>query len=342
MKKSRVLLIYTGGTIGMKEEEIKKSLKPFNFNQITNEVPELNKINCRIDAISFEEPIDSSDINIKTWEEIGDNIYENYQKYDGFVVLHGTDTMSYTASALSFMFQNLDKPIILTGSQLPIGQVRTDGKENLITSIEIASAKINNESIIKEVAIYFEYQLFRGNRTTKVSSDHFDAFMSYNFPSLADVGVNIKYNYNAVLKNNNKEFIYFKGFDPKVYVVFFYPGILINEVINSIESSPSKIVILNSYGSGNLPISKELYLFILEQSMKNKIFLNVSQCASGTIEQNKYENGDNLKKVGVIGVKDMTIEAVIVKSMFLINKFPNDKLKFIENFNFNIAGELTS
>ena len=219
----------------MKEEEIKKSLKPFNFNQITNEVPELNKINCRIDAISFEEPIDSSDINVNTWEEIGDNIYENYQKYDGFVVLHGTDTMSYTASALSFMFQNLDKPIILTGSQLPIGQVRTDGKENLITSIEIASAKINNESIIKEVAIYFEYQLFRGNRTTKVSSDHFDAFMSYNFPSLADVGINIKYNYNAVLKNNNKEFLYYKGFDPKVYVVFFYPGILINEVINSIE-----------------------------------------------------------------------------------------------------------
>ena len=255
MKKSKVLLIYTGGTIGMKEEEIKKSLKPFNFNQITNEVPELNKINCRIDAISFEEPIDSSDINVNTWEEIGDNIYENYQKYDGFVVLHGTDTMSYTASALSFMFQNLDKPIILTGSQLPIGQVRTDGKENLITSIEIASAKINNESIIKEVAIYFEYQLFRGNRTTKVSSDHFDAFMSYNFPSLADVGINIKYNYNAVLKNNNKEFHYYKGFDPKVYVVFFYPGILINEVINSIESSQSKIVILNSYGSGYLPIS---------------------------------------------------------------------------------------
>jgi L-asparaginase len=339
LKKSKVLLIYTGGTIGMKEEEIKKSLKPFNFNQITNEVPELNKINCRIDAISFEKPIDSSDVNTYIWEEIGDNIYENYHKYDGFVVLHGTDTMSYTASALSFMFQNLDKPIILTGSQLPIGQVRTDGKENLITSIEIASAKINNESIIKEVAIYFEYQLFRGNRTTKVSSDHFDAFMSYNFPSLADVGVNIKYNHNAVLKNNNKEFHYYKGFDPKVYVVFFYPGILINEVINSIESNPSKIVILNSYGSGNLPISKELYSFILEQSKKNKIFLNVSQCASGTIEQNKYENGENLKKVGVIGVKDMTIEAVIVKSMFLINKFPNDKLKFIENFNLNIAGE---
>ena len=262
-------------------------------------------------------------------------------KYDGFVVLHGTDTMSYTACALSFMFQNLDKPIILTGSQLPIGQVRTDGKENLITSIEIASAKKNNESIIKEVAIYFEYQLFRGNRTTKVSSQHFDAFMSYNFSSLAEVGVNIKYNFNALLNSNNKKFSYCKGFDSKVHIVFFYPGIFIDEVISSISISKSKIVILNSYGSGNLPISQELYSFISDQSKKNKIFLNVSQCSSGTIDQNKYENGENLKKIGVIGVRDMTIEAVIVKSMFLINKFPNDKQKFIENFNINIAGEFT-
>ena len=314
---------------------------PFNFNQITSEVPELNKINCRIDAISFENPIDSSDVNTKTWEDIGDNIYENYSKYDGFVVLHGTDTMSYTACALSFMFQNLDKPIIITGSQLPIGQVRTDGKENLITSIEIASAKKNNESIVKEVAIYFEYQLFRGNRTTKVSSQHFDAFMSYNFSSLAEVGVSIKYNFNVLLNSNNKKFCYCKGFDSKVHLVFFYPGIFIDEVISSISISKSKIVILNSYGSGNLPISQELYSFISHQSKKNKIFLNVSQCSSGIIDQEKYENGENLKKIGVIGVRDMTIEAVIVKSMFLINKFPNDKQKFIENFNINIAGEFT-
>ena len=334
-------MIYTGGTIGMKEEEIKKSLKPFNFNQITSEVPELNKINCRIDAILFENPIDSSDVNTKTWEEIGDNIYVNYSKYDGFVVLHGTDTMSYTACALSFMFQNIDKPIIITGSQLPIGQVRTDGKENLITSIEIASAKNNNESIIKEVAIYFENQLFRGNRTTKVSSQHFDAFMSYNFSSLAEVGVNIKYNFNALLNSNNKKLSYCKGFDSRVHIVFFYPGISIDEVISSISINKSKIVILNSYGSGNLPISQELYSFISHQSEKNKIFFNVSQCSSGTIDQEKYENGENLKKIGVIGVKDMTIEAVIVKSMFLINKFPNDKEKFIENFNINIAGEFT-
>ena len=341
MKNSKVLLIYTGGTIGMKEEEIKKSLKPFNFNQITEEVPELNKINCRIDAISFDPPIDSSDINIIVWEEIGDNIYKNYHKYDGFVVLHGTDTMSYTACALSFMFQNLDKPIILTGSQLPIGQVRTDGKENLITSIEIASAKKNNKSVINEVAIYFEYQLFRGNRTTKVSSQHFDAFMSYNHPSLAEAGVNIRYNSNSFLKTNDQGFQYNFGFDPRIHVVFFYPGILIKEIIQAILSSSSNVIILNSYGSGNLPINEILYSFIKEQSKGNKIFLNVSQCPSGSTEQNMYENGDNLKKAGVIGVRDMTIEAVIVKSMFLINKFPKDKIKFIENFNFNIAGEVT-
>ena len=166
----KVLLIYTGGTIGMIEDNVVKSLKPFNFNQITNEIPELNKLNCQIDALAFEKPIDSSNINFEIWTQIGDDIFRNYNEYDGFVVLHGTDTMSYTASALSLMFQNLSKPIILTGSQLPLGQVRTDGKENLITAIEIASMKRNKKAIIQEVAIYFENQLFRGNRTTKVSA----------------------------------------------------------------------------------------------------------------------------------------------------------------------------
>ena len=192
----KVLLIYTGGTIGMIEDNVVKSLKPFNFNQITNEIPELNKLNCQIDALAFEKPIDSSNINFEIWTQIGDDIFRNYNEYDGFVVLHGTDTMSYTASALSLMFQNLSKPIILTGSQLPLGQVRTDGKENLITAIEIASMKRNKKAIIQEVAIYFENQLFRGNRTTKVSADHFDAFKSYNYPTLADVGVAINFNYN--------------------------------------------------------------------------------------------------------------------------------------------------
>lgn len=341
MKKSRILLIYTGGTIGMKEDSENKSLKPFNFNQITKEVPELKKINCVIDAVSFENPIDSSEVNYEFWEEIGDNIFDNYYNYDGFVILHGTDTMSYTACALSFMFRNLEKPIILTGSQLPIGMVRTDGKENLITAIEIASAKRNNESLVKEVAIYFEYQLFRGNRTTKVSSEHFDAFMSYNYPGLAEIGVEIKYNVKNILVQKSKKLTYNKGFNPNVLVVFFYPGIVINQVLKLMKDNTSYVIILYSFGSGNLPSSNELFSFIKDGSKFNKVFLNASQCAAGSVDQNKYEGGRLLKNAGVVGMKDMTIEAIIVKSMFLLNKFPNDKQKFLEFITKDLAGELS-
>ena len=338
MKKPKVLLLYTGGTIGMIENPLELSLKPFNFDQITNEVPELNKLNCTIETIAFENPLDSSNINFETWTKIGDEIFKNYDYFDGFVILHGTDTMSYTASALSFMFQNLTKPIILTGSQLPLGQVRTDGKENLITAIEIASKNWNNSPVVNEVAIYFENQLFRGNRTTKVSSDDFDAFKSYNFPSLAEVGVKINFNHNYLLKNNFKELNYVKGFDPSINIVFFYPGIIIKNVIKSIRSNSSKVVVLLSYGSGNLPIGNELVEFL---NSTEKIFLNVSQCKAGKIEQEKYETGMQLKKAGVIGVKDMTLETVIVKSMLYINKYPLDKDKFINVLLSNIAGEIT-
>ena len=338
MKKSKVLLLYTGGTIGMIENPLESSLNPFNFDQITNEVPELNKLNCTIETIAFENPIDSSNMNIETWTQIGDEIFKNYNYFDGFVVLHGTDTMSYTASALSLMFQNLTKPIILTGSQLPLGQVRTDGKENLITAVEIASKKQNNYSLVNEVAIYFENQLFRGNRTTKVNSDHFDAFKSYNYPSLADIGVKINFNLNYLLKNKIKKLKYEKGFEPSINIVFFYPGIIIKNVIKLILSNSSKVVVLMSYGSGNLPIEKEFVEFLISA---DKIFLNVSQCKAGKIEQEKYETGLQLKKAGVIGVKDMTLETVIVKSMLLIKKYPFDKDKFVEALLSNIAGEIT-
>ena len=338
MKKSKVLLLYTGGTIGMIENPLESSLNPFNFDQITSEVPELNKLNCTIETIAFEQPIDSSNVNIETWTQIGDEIFKNYNYFDGFVVLHGTDTMSYTASALSLMFQNLTKPIILTGSQLPLGQVRTDGKENLITALEIASKKQKNNSVVNEVAIYFENQLFRGNRTTKVNSDHFDAFKSYNYPSLADIGVEINFNLNYLLKNKIKKLKYEKGFEPSINIVFFYPGIIIENVIKLILSNSSKVVVLMSYGSGNLPIEKEFVEFLIST---DKIFLNVSQCKAGKIEQEKYETGMQLKKAGVIGMKDMTLETVIVKSMLLIKKHPFDKDKFVEVLLSNIAGEIT-
>ena len=338
MKKSKVLLLYTGGTIGMIENPLESSLNPFNFDQITSEVPELNKLNCTIETIAFEQPIDSSNVNIETWTQIGDEIFKNYNYFDGFVVLHGTDTMSYTASALSLMFQNLTKPIILTGSQLPLGQVRTDGKENLITALEIASKKQKNNSVVNEVAIYFENQLFRGNRTTKVNSDHFDAFKSYNYPSLADIGVEINFNLNYLLKNKIKKLKYEKGFEPSINIVFFYPGIIIENVIKLILSNSSKVVVLMSYGSGNLPIEKEFMEFLIST---DKIFLNVSQCKAGKIEQEKYETGMQLKKAGVIGMKDMTLETVIVKSMLLIKKYPFDKDKFVEVLLSDIAGEIT-
>ena len=338
MKKPKVLLLYTGGTIGMIENPVELSFKPFNFDQITSEVPELHKLNCTIETIAFEDPLDSSNMNFETWTQIGDEIFKNYDHFDGFVVLHGTDTMSYTASALSLMFQNLTKPIILTGSQLPLGQVRTDGKENLITAIEIASKKRNNFSVVNEVAIYFENQLFRGNRTTKVSSDNFDAFKSYNYPSLAEVGVKINFNHNYLYKNNFKEFNYVKGFDPSINIVFFYPGIIIKNVVKSIRSNSSKVVVLMSYGSGNLPIGNELVELL---NSSEKIFLNVSQCKAGKIEQGKYETGMQLKKAGVIGVKDMTLETVIVKSMLLIEKCPMDREKFIDLLLTSISGEIT-
>ena len=338
MKKPKVLLLYTGGTIGMIENPLELSLKPFNFDQITSEVPELNKLNCKIETIAFENPLDSSNMNFETWTQIGDEIFNNYDYFDGFVVLHGTDTMSYTASALSLMFQNLTKPIILTGSQLPLGQVRTDGKENLITAIEIASKKRNNLSVVNEVAIYFENQLFRGNRTTKVSSDHFDAFKSFNYPSLAEIGVEINFNLNYLLTKKNNKLKYVKGFEPSINIVFFFPGNIIKNVIKLIRSNSSKVVVLMSYGSGNLPLENELVEFL---NSSEKIFLNVSQCKAGSIEQEKYETGMQLKKAGVIGVKDMTIETVIVKSMLLIKKYPLDNDKFKEFLLSNIAGEIT-
>jgi len=340
-KKSSILIIYTGGTIGMIMDPEKKALKPFDFNEITSEVPELKKIKCSIDTFSFNKPIDSSNVNTSVWEKIGDCIFENYDKYDGFVVLHGTDTMSYTASALSFMFENLCKPIVFTGSQLPIGMVRTDGKENLITAIEIAADKKNGVSIIQEVVIYFEYQLFRANRTTKISSNHFDAFKSYNYPVLAEAGIDINYNKSAILKPSNESLNYKKGFLSNVGLLFFYPGIDMDQIKYVINNPEFKIVILLTYGSGNLPINEELIQFLKTENSKEKIFLNVSQCKAGRVEQEKYETGKQLLDAGVIGVKDMTLETVLTKSMFLLDKYYGDKQKFIGEFLSNKSGEFS-
>ena len=339
--KSKILIIYTGGTIGMVEDHVSKTLKPFDFNQINKELPELRKIKCHIDAVSFKNPIDSSNVSPVIWEKIGDYINSKYNDYDGFVVLHGTDTMSYTASALSFMFQHLSKPIIFTGSQLPIGMVRTDGKENLITAIEIAASKREGEPIVQEVAIYFEYQLYRANRTTKISSEHFEAFKSYNFPPLAIAGIDINYNHSVLFRPSAKKMKYIKGFDTNILVIVFFPGLDTESVKEMMQNSSSKVVVLMTYGSGNIPMSDKITKLIKKQIKKGKIFLNVSQCKAGRVEQQKYETGIQLHNLGVLGVYDMTLEAVISKTMLYLHKFPNDVSQFTSEFLTEKAGEFS-
>ena len=339
--KSKILIIYTGGTIGMVEDHVSKTLKPFDFNQINKELPELRKIKCHIDAVSFKNPIDSSNVSPIIWEKIGDYINSKYNDYDGFVVLHGTDTMSYTASALSFMFQHLNKPIIFTGSQLPIGMVRTDGKENLITAIEIAATKKEGEPVIQEVAIYFEYQLYRANRTTKISSEHFEAFKSYNFPPLAIAGIDINYNHSVLYRPSIKKMNYIKGFDTNVLVIVFFPGLDLESIKEMIQNSSCKVVVLMTYGSGNIPMSDKITKLIKKQIKKGKIFLNVSQCKAGRVEQQKYETGIQLHNLGVLGVYDMTLEAVISKTMLYLHKFPNDVSQFTTEFLTEKAGEFS-
>ena len=339
--KSKILIIYTGGTIGMVEDHVSKTLKPFDFNQINKELPELRKIKCHIDAVSFKNPIDSSNVSPVIWEKIGDYINSKYNDYDGFVVLHGTDTMSYTASALSFMFQHLSKPIIFTGSQLPIGMVRTDGKENLITAIEIAASKREGEPIVQEVAIYFEYQLYRANRTTKISSEHFEAFKSYNFPPLVIAGIDINYNHSVLFRPSAKKMKYIKGFDTNILVIVFFPGLDLESIKEMMQNSSSKVVVLMTYGSGNIPMSDKITKLIKKQIKKGKIFLNVSQCKAGRVEQQKYETGIQLHNLGVLGVYDMTLEAVISKTMLYLHKFPNDVSQFTTEFLTEKAGEFS-
>ena len=338
MKRTKILIIYTGGTIGMITEPSNSVLKPFDFDQITQEIPELKKIKCSLDAVSFKNPIDSSNMNFASWKKMGDFIWKNYDNYDGFVVLHGSDTMAYSASALSFMFRNLTKPIIFTGSQLPIGTIRTDGKENLITAIEIAAATKNNKPIIQEVAIYFEYQLYRANRTTKVSSEDFEAFKSFNYPTLAVAGINIKYNYAALLSSND-QVQYFSKFDNSIGVIHLYPGMDFNMLEKQFNIENQRAIVLLTFGSGNAPTAKKFLKIIKDNISSGKFIVNLTQCNAGSVQQGKYETSSHLKDFGVTGAKDMTLEAVTTKLMLLLAE--NNNLKELElAFNESISGEI--
>jgi len=341
MVGTRVLLIYTGGTIGMIQDPESGVLKPFDFEQITKEVPELNKFECEIEAHSFENPIDSSNMQPEIWVKIAEFIEEKYSAYDGFVVLHGSDTMAYSASALSFMLHGLNKPVIFTGSQLPIGTIRTDGKENLITAIEIAAAKKANKPLVPEVAIYFEYQLYRGNRTTKINAEDFEAFESFNYPILAEAGISIKYNFRNILEvDSESKLNVYKMFDCNVASLKIFPGITEGFVSHFLETPGLKAVVLETFGSGNAP-SEEWFLNLLKQAIdKGVVIVNVTQCKGGAVDQAKYETGNGLEAIGVISGGDITFEAAITKLMLLLGgKTATEKLKtkFLSPF----CGELS-
>ena len=328
----KILLIYTGGTIGMIRNKVNNKLIPFTLESLLLSVPELHNDELIIEYKSIKHPIDSSNMNIHVWVEIVDIIEKNYNKYDGFVILHGSDTMSYTASALSFMLENINKAVILTGSQIPIGVRRTDAKENLITAIEIAAMeKIN------EVCIYFENQLFRGNRTTKINTEDFEAFKSPNFPVLAEIGVKIKFNTNCLTKSNEKLIVH-KNLSNNIAILKLYPGIKL-EVIALIMKNVKGIVI-ESFGAGNATDDPRLGKLFEDMINQGKIIINVSQCIHGNIISGEYESSAPFENKNIINGKDITTEAAVTKLMYILGLSNNDS-EIRTKLNKNLRGEVT-
>lgn len=322
-QKSALLLIYTGGTIGMKQDMKDLTLKPFDFSQILDEVPEIRKFAFKIDTYSFEPPIDSSDVEPSLWQDLARLIKEKYEDYDGFIILHGTDTMSYSASALSFMLDGLTKPVIFTGSQLPIGVPRTDGKENLISAVEIASAKDDEgHPAVPEVCVCFDSLLMRGNRSTKVNSEVFRAFQSPNFPPLAEAGINIRYNNEYIRKPNDwyQSLTINTDLDTRVSILKIHPGITPEVGRNILCGKDTRAIIMETYGSGNAPTRDWFLDIVKESSAMNKIIVNVTQCLAGTVNMNIYANGKALERAGVIDGYDSTTESALAKLFYLMGK----------------------
>ncbi len=316
-------------------------LKPFDFKSLTEQIPELNKFDIHLSSISFKKPIDSSNMHPSVWVELAGIIKSRYSEFDGFVILHGSDTMSFTASALSFMLENLGKPVVLTGSQLPIGIIRTDGKENLITAIEIAGAREKNKPVITEVCIYFEYKLYRGNRTFKYNSQHFDAFKSPNYPALAEAGVNISYNKTALFKAPSKTLKVHTQLDNDIAVLKLFPGIS-KKITSAIINTPGiKAIVLETFGAGNAT-TQDWFISELKNAIaKGIVVLNITQCQEGKVIQGMYETSSQLRKIGVVGGSDLTFESAITKLMFLLGqKHPAKRLHQL--LQTNLRGELSA
>lgn len=341
-KRASILIIYTGGTIGMIRNSVTGALESFNFDHLLRHVPELRQFNLNISSRAFNPPIDSSDMNPSLWSRIVEMIHTNYDKFDGFVILHGTDTMAFTASALSFMLEGLMKPVILTGSQLPIGVLRTDGKENLLAAIEMAAAKNDDGSpVVPEVCIYFHQKLMRGNRCTKTSADSFNAFNSPNCPYLATAGMEIQYNrhiikpYDAQVKLTPK---YKMSSDIIIFSLF--PGIQPNIVEKILSGKELKGIIFRTFGAGNAPQAQWLVEALTNATRQGKVIVNITQCSTGSVKMRLYETGLQLLEAGIISGRDMTVEAALTKMMFLLGQeLPVEEVRKLMKK--DLAGEIT-
>ena len=343
-KRTKILTIYTGGTIGMIENPRTHTLEPFNFSHLLENVPKLRMLDFEIEHHQFQQPLDSSSMNPGHWSDIARVIEANYDAYDGFVVLHGTDTMAFTASALSFMLENLDKPVIITGSQLPIGEVRTDGEENLITALQIAAAcDARGEHIVREVAILFDDYLWRGNRSTKHSSDNFNAFQSNNYPALAKIGLGIHFNREALWRrpteNQHRLKVHY-DMDTEVMILDLFPGITERVVRHALVTPGIKGIVLKTFGAGNGPTDQWFLDAIREAVGRGLVIVNITQCSNGCVLPMRYVTGKELAKAGVTSGHDLTTEAAVTKLMFLFGQGmnPDEVRKYME---YSLCGEMT-
>lgn len=336
--RANILILYTGGTFGMTYDD-HGVLVPFDFGLILHHLPSLRNLALALTVVSFDKPIDSSNVQPEHWQMLARLVADHYDTHDGFVVLHGTDTMAYTASALSFMLDGLSKPVVFTGAQLPIGEPRSDARENLITALEVASARKNGVALVPEVCIYFNYELLRGNRSKKVESMQFDAFDSGNYPPLAKAGVKIDYNYSAIRSPGRKQLQVFPKLDTNIAILKLFPG-LPHSSIQAVLATPSlKALIIETYGSGNAPTSPAFLAPLAEAIERGLLVLNVSQCPGGRVMQGRYETSRELQRIGVIGGADMTTEAAITKLMVLLGEFGPARAKAL--IGEPLAGELT-